>query len=200
MPWPAFTFFTIARARTSPPGTSKTSFTSVPAGAGSGVAINNPPSPNVATRDTERPPLCCQAISMPLHSTTRGNLRFTLLVSWPKMSPLPALRRLAIFCGPWGMTWNCPHGQAFSARKPATKNAYANSKFEETCVQVDSPLCPNEWDLESIPRQQHGASSPIASAPLWERASVRYSGRRNYFLEENAEEHVHSYFLVPVAT
>jgi hypothetical protein len=76
MPWPGLIFLTIARARTSPPGTSNTIFSKAPTGGGSEVAINNPPNPSVDTRDTERPALYCQAISMPLGSATLVNLRF----------------------------------------------------------------------------------------------------------------------------
>src|SRR5260221_11706249 len=94
MPWPAFTFFTIARARTSPPGTSNTIFTTAPTEGGSDVEMNSPPRPSVPTRDTERPPVCCHATSMPLGSFTRGNLRFTVFVSWPKANTsTPQFRR-----------------------------------------------------------------------------------------------------------
>ena len=76
MPCPGLIFLTITRARTSPPGTSNTTFNKAPTGGGSEVAINNPPNPSVETRDTERPALYCQAISMPLGNATRVNLRF----------------------------------------------------------------------------------------------------------------------------
>src|SRR5229473_1923181 len=82
MPLPGFTFLTMARARTSPPGTSKTIFNRVPMPGGSGVEINSPPSPTVATRDTDRPPACCHATSMPFGSATRGYLRFTACDAW----------------------------------------------------------------------------------------------------------------------
>ena len=57
------------------------------------MAINNPPNPSVETRDTERPPLCCQATSMPFGSATRANPRFTAcetfgkgnLISWTRV-------------------------------------------------------------------------------------------------------------------
>src|SRR6266436_1551746 len=98
MPWPALIFFTIARARTSPLGTSNTIFITVPTGAGLGVAINNPPNPNVTTRDTERPPLCCHATSMPLGSFTRRNLRFTVLVPWLRTTPLLVHQLVVVLC------------------------------------------------------------------------------------------------------
>src|ERR1700688_878755 len=79
MPSPGLIFFTMARARTSPPGTSKSNFTSVPTGAGSGVEINNPPSPSVTTRDIPRPSTHCHATNMPFGRATRTYLRFTSL-------------------------------------------------------------------------------------------------------------------------
>src|ERR1700688_4065945 len=79
MPSPGLIFFTMARARTSPPGTSKSNFTSVPTGAGSGVEINNPPSPSVTTRDIPRPSTHCHATNMPFGRATRTYLRFASL-------------------------------------------------------------------------------------------------------------------------
>src|SRR6266849_2214671 len=96
IPWPGFIFLTIARARTSPPGTSNTSFNSAPRGGGSGVAINNPPNPSVATRETKRPPLYCQATSMPLGSATRVNLRFAACETFATRTLLPGLGVLFI--------------------------------------------------------------------------------------------------------
>ena len=43
----------------------------------------------VDTRDTERPPLCCQATSMPLGKATRANLRFTAWETFAKDTLLP---------------------------------------------------------------------------------------------------------------
>src|SRR6267378_6259579 len=91
MTCPGLIFLTITRARTSPPGTSNTTFNKAPTGGGSEVAINNPPNPSVETRDTERPALYCQAINMPLGSATRVNLRFAACETFATGTLLPGL-------------------------------------------------------------------------------------------------------------
>src|SRR5258706_6606835 len=104
MPWPGLIFLTITRARTSPPGISNTTFSRVPTGGGSEVAINNPPNPSVETRDTERPALYCQAISIPLGNATRVNLRFAACETFATGTLLPGLGGPFILtgCTPWG--------------------------------------------------------------------------------------------------
>ena len=99
MPCPGLIFLTITRARTSPPGTSNTTFNKAPTGGGSEVAINNPPNPSVETRDTERPALYCQAISMPLGNATRVNLRFAACETFATGTLLPGLGVLFILTG-----------------------------------------------------------------------------------------------------
>jgi hypothetical protein len=138
MPWPGFTFFTIVRARTWPPGTSNTIFTRAPTGAGSGVAISNPPNPSVATRETDRPPICCQATSIPFGSAARANLRFTLFVSSPRMSPPLCASADGYSVRLPGVTWNWPTGHSFFARNRGRQRRRRNSGRFRFWVEVHS--------------------------------------------------------------
>ena len=71
MPRPGCELRTMARALTSPLGTSNTSRTIVPSGGGSGVEMKIPPIPKVETRETVRRPLPCHATSIPFGSPSR---------------------------------------------------------------------------------------------------------------------------------
>jgi hypothetical protein len=67
--------------------------------------MNNPPNPSVATRETDRPPLCCQATSIPLGSATRENLRFTGCETFANGPTFDArLRTLSSWPDAWAAT------------------------------------------------------------------------------------------------
>src|SRR5271169_4395553 len=79
IPLPGWLSRTRARARTWPPGISKTSLIESPAGGGSGVEINKPPRAKTLTEDTLSLPECSQATSVPFSKGTRAYLRFFFL-------------------------------------------------------------------------------------------------------------------------
>src|ERR1700722_2026923 len=87
MPLPGWLSQIKARARTSPPGTSKTSLIVSPVGGGCGVVINRPPRAKTLAVDTARFPKCSQATSVPFGNGTRAYLRAFLVEDiWTSLS------------------------------------------------------------------------------------------------------------------